>query len=75
MSLLATPYEIQETTDGIIPQGALFISVKNTGTQTATVNGVPLAPGKAKSYSFVGKPLIEIAYAATGTTLDIMYIL
>ena len=75
MDVLANPVEIEVTTDGNIPQGALFISVKNIGAQAATVNGVSLAPGEAKSYSFIGKPYQGIPYQVGGSTLRILYIL
>ena len=71
---LAQSIETETMEDGATPQGALFVSIKNEGTETATVNGVPLEPGAAKSYSFVGKGYEAIPYQANGSTLRIMYI-
>lgn len=75
MDILADPQEAEVTTNGQTPQGALFISVKNTGNSTATFNGVSLLPGEAKSYSFVGKGYKALSYLANGSTLKLLYIL
>lgn len=75
MDILAEPIEQEVNVDGQTPQGALFVSVKNSGANTATFNGVSLAPGEAKSYSFVGKGYKALPYAVGGSTLKILYIL
>jgi hypothetical protein len=74
MNILADPQETTVTVDGSTPAGALFISVKNIGAAVSTFNGVPLAPGEAKSYSFIGKGYKSLAYAVNGSTLKIMTI-
>jgi len=58
-----------------IPLGFLFASVKNVGDSPAMVNEVPLAPGEAKGYPFVGKPYDAIAFDPMDSSLRIMYIL
>jgi hypothetical protein len=75
MNILAEPTEVEVTTNGSTPQGALFISVKNVGNAVATFNGVSLLPGEAKSYSFIGKAYKALSYTVNGSTLRIMYIL
>lgn len=75
MNILADPQEQEVNTDGNTPQGALFISVKNIGSASATFNGVSLPPGEAKSYSFVGKGYKALSYTVNGSTLRILYIL
>lgn len=75
MDILADPQEVEVNSDGSTPQGALFISVKNTGAAIATFNGVSLLPGEAKSYSFIGKGYRSLAYTVNGSTLKVMYIL
>ncbi|MCB9448688.1 MAG: hypothetical protein H6585_10125 [Flavobacteriales bacterium] len=75
MAVLAEPTEQEVTVDGQTPQGALFVSVKNKGPNVATVNGVPMEVGEAKSYSFVGKGYKAIPYVVNGSTLKILYIL
>lgn len=75
MDILADPQESEVSTNGQTPQGALFISVKNTGNSTATFNGVSLLPGEAKSYSFVGKGYKALSYSVNGSTLKLLYIL
>lgn len=75
MESLAETIEQQVNVDGQTPQGALFISVKNTGGAIATFNGVPLAIGEAKSYSFIGKGYKAMNYSVNGSTLNLMYIL
>jgi hypothetical protein len=74
MNILAEPLEQEVTVDGSTAAGALFISVKNVGAAVASFNGVPLAPGEAKSYSFIGKGYKSLAYAVNGSTLKIMTI-
>lgn len=74
MNILADPQEITVTVDGSTAVGALFISVKNIGAAIATFNGVSLAPGEAKSYSFIGKGYKSLAYTVNGSTLKIMTI-
>ena len=75
MNILAEPTEVEVSTNGSTPQGALFISVKNIGNAIATFNGVALSPGEAKSYSFIGKAYKALNYTVNGSTLRIMYIL
>jgi hypothetical protein len=75
MSILADPQEVEVTVNGVTPQGALFVSVKNIGSAVATFNGVSLPPGEAKSYSFIGKGYKSMAYTVNGSTLKIMYII
>ncbi|MBI2775626.1 hypothetical protein HYX58_06475 [Candidatus Dependentiae bacterium] len=75
MDILAEPIEQEVIVDGATPQGALFVSVKNTGANIATFNGVSLPPGEAKSYSFVGKGYKALPYVVNGSTLKILYIL
>jgi len=75
MDILADPHETEVNADGATPQGALFVSVKNTGGSTASFNGVSLPPGEAKSYSFVGKGYKALPYTVNGSTLRILYIL
>jgi hypothetical protein len=74
VDILAQVIEWDATTEGDIAAGALFISVKNVGTGIAVFNGVNLAPGEAKSYSFVGKGYSGIHYVPSGSTLRIMTI-
>jgi hypothetical protein len=75
MNILADPQEIEVNINGVTPQGALFVSVKNIGNAVATFNGVSLQPGDAKSYSFIGKGYRSMSYTANGSTLKIMYII
>ena len=74
MDLLALVEETEQTTDGSLPVGFLFASVKNVGGTVAQVNGVALPPGEAKSYPFVGKGYPSISYEVNSTTLRIMII-
>ncbi len=74
INILADPQEIETTVNGATLAGALFISVKNVGGATATFNGVPLLPGEAKSYSFIGKGYRSLVYTVNGSTLKIMSI-
>jgi hypothetical protein len=73
MDVLAEPFEVETTTDGSVPAGALEIAFKNIGTVTAMVNGVSIAAGEAWNYGFVGKPYKSISYECNGTTLRIRY--
>ena len=74
INILADPHEVEVNVDGATQAGALFISVKNVGNAIATFNGVPMGPGEAKSYSFVGKGYRSLAYTVNGSTLKIMSI-
>lgn len=74
MSLLAQVTEQDYVVDGNLPQGFLFGSIKNVGNQVATVNGVDLLPGEAKSYPFVGKGYPLISFTVNGSTLRVMMI-
>ena len=75
MDILAQIMEEEATTNGNLPQGFLFASIKNVGTSTALVNNVPLPPGEAKSYPFVGKGYQAVNYEPQGSTLRILRIL
>ena len=75
MNLLAQINEQDFDSNASIPLGFLFASVKNVGGQTATVNGVALSPGEAKSYPFVGKAYQAVPFEPNGSTLRILYIL
>ena len=75
MSVLANPIALLKEDAGVIPEGFIFLSYKNIGNQPATVMGLPVAPGEADSFPFVGKGYPAIAYDATGTTLKIRYVL
>lgn len=75
MSIFAERIEVETTTDGNIPAGFLFASVKNRGSQPVIVGGIPLDPGEAKAYPFVGKAYQHpIDYVLSGQALRIMYI-
>lgn len=75
MDILAEPIEQDVTTDGQTPAGALFISVKNTGSAPAQFNGVALSAGEAKSYGFIGKGYKALAYQVNSSSLRIMYVI
>ena len=75
MDILAEPIEQDVTTDGQVPAGALFISVKNTGSASAQFNGVPLPAGEAKSYAFIGKGYKALDYQVNSSSLRIMYVI
>lgn len=75
MDILAEALEGDVTEDGSIPAGFLFASVKNVGGAIASVNGVPLPAGEAKSYPFIGKGYKAIAYQVNGSTLRIMKVI
>ncbi len=76
MDLLANITEEEHTlTDGVLPEGFLFASVKNVGDEEVTVNGVTLAPGEAKSYPFVGKGYREVPFSVGPSRLRVLYIL
>ena len=74
MDVITTTIEQIVTEAGEIPTGVLFASVKNIGTTPAMVNGIPLAPGEAKSYPFVGKPSDAKSFDPMDSTLHVMYI-
>ena len=74
MNLLAQVTEQDLAVDGTLPQGFLFGSVKNIGSQTITVNGVGLPPGQAKAYPFVGKGYPQIPFIVNGSVLQVMLI-
>ncbi len=74
MDILAAVTETDINTNGNLPQGFLFGSIKNVGTQVATVNGVDLPPGEAKAYPFVGKGYPSIPYTVNGSVLRVMMI-
>lgn len=75
MDILAETIEEAFTEAGEIPLGFLFASVKNIGDTSAMVNGVPLSPGEAKGYPFVGKPHTAKSFDPMDSTLHIMYVL
>ncbi|WP_339625467.1 hypothetical protein [uncultured Winogradskyella sp.] len=75
MDILAQVNEIDVEAPGELQEGFLVASIKNVGTEKATVNGVTLDPGEAKGYPFVGKGYKKITYDTSGTTLRIMQIL
>jgi hypothetical protein len=75
MNLLASVTEQDFTVDGDLPQGFLFASVKNTGSDTLQVNGSDLEPGEAKAYPFVGKGYPQIPFVVNGSTLKAMIII
>jgi hypothetical protein len=75
MDILAEALEENVTEDGTMSAGFLFASVKNVGSSVATVNGVPLAAGEAKSYPFIGKGYKAIPYQVNGSTLRIMKVI
>jgi hypothetical protein len=74
MDILAEIIEEEATIDGQLPNGFLFASFKNVGDTIATVNGVSLAVGEAKSYPFVGKGYKAVTYSVNGSRLRIMRI-
>lgn len=75
MDVLADTIEQAFTDAGEIPLGFLFASVKNIGNSEVIVNNVPLAPGDAKSYPFVGKPHNAKSFDPLDSTLQVMYII
>ena len=75
MDILAEIIENEVNVDGALPEGFLFASIKNVGDQIATVAGVALEVGEAKSYPFVGKGYKTIDYEVNGSSLKIMYII
>ncbi|MBQ21683.1 MAG: hypothetical protein CMD31_13090 [Flavobacteriales bacterium] len=74
MNILAQIIEQDYTVDGNLPQGFLFASIKNTGAQIATVNGINLPPGEEKTYPFVGKGYPQFPFVVNGSTLKVMMI-
>jgi len=77
MDILANLTEQDYTdTNGTLPEGFLFASLKNVGNQNLEVNGVTLSPGEAKSYPFVGKGYHAVPYSVSAqTTLRVLVIL
>ena len=77
MDILANINEQDFTdTNGELPEGFLFASVKNVGDQEVTVNGVALTPGEAKSYPFVGKGYQAVPFVVSDqSTLRVLYII
>ncbi|QKX04140.1 hypothetical protein HN014_04200 [Aquimarina sp. TRL1] len=74
MDVIAETIEQAFTDAGEIPLGFLFASVKNIGDSEVMVNNLPLAPGDAKSYPFVGKPHDAKSFDPMDSTLYVMYI-
>lgn len=74
MDILAQANETDVEEAGELQEGFLVASVKNIGNQSATVNGVTLAPGEAKGYPFVGKGYKKVTYDPSGSTLRVMVI-
>lgn len=74
MDILAQVNETDVEIAGEFQEGFLVASVKNVGEERAIVNGVPLAPGEAKGYPFVGKGYKKITYDPSGSTLRVMVI-
>ena len=74
MDILAQITEEEVNAAGQLPAGFLFASIKNVGAAPATVNGVALQSGEAKSYPFTGKGYQAVNYDPAGSTLLIMLI-
>jgi hypothetical protein len=74
MNILAQIIEQDFNADNQIPQGFLFASIKNVGSQIASVNGVDLSPGEAKDYPFVGKGYQAVPFVVNGSTLRVLHI-
>lgn len=64
-----TPTEA--TGAGTIPAGYTNICILNTGAAVATVAGGRLPAGAAVNFNWCGRPYNQIAYDATGTTIQI----
>ncbi len=75
MDILAEPIEQVFTTEGELPIGFLFASVKNLGSRKGTLNGIPLEAGEAVSYPFVGKGYKAVPFNAEGTEIKVLYII
>ena len=77
MDILAKITELDVTgSNGEIPGGFLYASVKNIGAEDVIVNAVAISPGEAKSYPFVGKGYEAISYEVSAQgTLRIMYVI
>lgn len=73
MDTLANPIEFETTDDGVIPEGAIVVSIKNIGTQNGIVNNTTLKVGEATNYTYVGKPYQSINYQTNGSTFKIRY--
>jgi len=74
MNTQAEAIEFETDSQGMLPGGFLFASFKNVGEAPITVNGVPLPPGEAKGYPFVGKAYESISYNSEGSILRILHI-
>ncbi|WP_346881298.1 hypothetical protein [uncultured Algibacter sp.] len=74
MDVLAKSTEQDFTQAGTLPTGFLAGSIKNIGTTEAIVNGVPLGPGEAKGYPFVGKGYEAIDFDPVQSTLRVLQI-
>ena len=57
MDILAEPIEQEVNVDGATPQGALFVSVKNTGANAATFNGYRCLPEKPRATPLSAKAI------------------
>lgn len=73
MANLGDPIFILATEAGTIPAGAIRISVKNIGQETAYINGEPLEPGEPTNFDLILKPYRAISYDPKGSTLKIRY--
>ena len=74
MNTQAEAIEFETDSQGMLPAGFLFASFKNVGEAPIIVNGVPLPPGEAKGYPFVGKAYESIPYNSEGSVLRILHI-
>ncbi|WP_010520466.1 hypothetical protein [Aquimarina agarivorans] len=74
MDILAKSKEQDYTGPGKLQTGFLMGSIKNIGTTEAIVNGVPLSPGEAKGYPFVGKGYEAIDFDPNQSTLRVLEI-
>jgi len=75
MNTQAEVIETEVDGQGSLSAGFLFASFKNVGENPITVAGVPLAPGEAKGYPFVGKAYNHIEYNAEGSILRILQVI
>jgi len=75
MDVLVSRVETVTTTDGEIPTGFLFATVKNIGSIPIQVGGVTLEVGEAKSYPFVGKGQPPLLFVLGGGTLKFMFMI
>jgi len=75
MSIFAQRTTQTTTQIGTVPEGFLFASFKNLGTQSVEVDGVPLEPGEAYSIPFVGRAYESpVSYDPNSQPLRIMFI-